>query len=65
MPLMNGLLSCPQSPPYFDTDLEDLLTQMLQADPKKRITIAGIKQHAWYKGKVHAPQNTHTSTQGV
>lgn len=28
--------------------LRDLLSQMLVEDPGRRITIAGIQQHAWY-----------------
>lgn len=32
------------------TNFKDLISKMLELDPKKRITLAGIKKHSWMLG---------------
>lgn len=36
----------------LDNDFKDLMTKMLQRDPKDRLTIDQIKQHPWFNGPV-------------
>lgn len=36
-------------PPYLSPGAKDLVCQMLRVDPLKRITIAEIRQHEWFK----------------
>jgi len=33
-------------------DFKDLVTKMLHVDPKDRLSLKGIKNHPWYRGKV-------------
>jgi serine/threonine protein kinase len=36
-------------PQFLHKDVKDLLWKMLTVDPSKRITVAEIKEHPWYK----------------
>ncbi len=36
-------------PQFLHKDIKDLIWKMLTVDPSKRITIAEIKEHPWYK----------------
>jgi len=36
-------------PDYVSEDCRNLITQILNTDPEKRITIEQIKDHVWYK----------------
>jgi len=38
-------------PHQIDSELQDLITKMLNKDPSKRITIPEIKEHSWILGK--------------
>jgi len=42
--------SYPKWPSHLSTELRDLLSRMLERDPKARITIDQIKQHPWVLG---------------
>ncbi len=44
--------------------MRSLLDQMLVADPKNRISIANLKNHAWYQGGVDH-NNHHSSPAGI
>lgn len=35
-------------------NFKDLISKMLELDPKKRITLAGIKKHSWMLGPVES-----------
>jgi hypothetical protein len=35
-------------PPYLSADAKDLISQMLEVDPLRRITIPGIREHKWF-----------------
>lgn len=35
-------------PTYFSEKLSDLISQMLEADPGRRLTWEGLKQHSWF-----------------
>lgn len=37
---------------FFSDDFKDLIGKMFKYNPKDRLTIAQIKEHAWYNGKV-------------
>lgn len=36
-------------PPYFSKSVKDLLSKMLQVNPKKRINMDGVTNHKWFK----------------
>eukprot|EP00818_Percolomonas_sp_WS_P010755 CAMPEP_0117455254 /NCGR_PEP_ID=MMETSP0759-20121206/11263_1 /TAXON_ID=63605 /ORGANISM="Percolomonas cosmopolitus, Strain WS" /LENGTH=390 /DNA_ID=CAMNT_0005248549 /DNA_START=343 /DNA_END=1515 /DNA_ORIENTATION=+ len=36
-------------PPYFNKSVRDLLSKMLQVNPKKRITMDAVKNHKWFR----------------
>lgn len=38
-----------QMPGYFSADAKDLVNSILVPDPKKRLSIASIKAHPWFK----------------
>ena len=46
----SGVFSMPQ---FLHKDIKDLLWKMLTVDPTKRITIAEIKEHPWYKSHIN------------
>ena len=36
-------------PAFLPREIQDLISKMLVVDPKKRITMDGIRNHPWYK----------------
>jgi serine/threonine protein kinase len=42
---------------FFNAEFKDLLNKMIAFDPKKRLSIAEIKEHAWYKGSTLSMDN--------
>lgn len=37
-----------ETPIFLSTSAKDLLSKILNVDPKKRITVAEIRKHIWY-----------------
>mmetsp|Transcript_11396 Transcript_11396/g.16873 ORF Transcript_11396/g.16873 Transcript_11396/m.16873 type:complete len:498 (+) Transcript_11396:639-2132(+) len=56
-------------PDFFDNDLKDLISKMLNMKPKKRIAIKAIQSHPWYQKHlteaVTQPEDTNTSSDSI
>jgi len=48
-------------PSTIPADLQDLLSNLLEKDPSRRITTEGIRKHPWVSGGSSSSNNVHTS----
>lgn len=44
-----------ETPEWLTEETKELLSQMLQIDPKQRITVAGLLKHPWVNHSVNVP----------
>jgi serine/threonine protein kinase len=42
----------PEENDFYSADFKDLVVKMLEPKPNSRITLADVRTHAWFKGKM-------------